>query len=186
MNINEYKPKISIVTPSFNSGKYIEETILSVLSQDYDNFEYFVIDGASTDNTIDILKEIGSDKRYKDKFKWISEKDDGQTDAINKGLRMCSGDWFAFINADDYYEPGVFRKISREMRDNMSKGVIYGNQLIIFDGLGEKYNMIKIPNDKVDFRRLLYGNKIYGPASFYNMEVLKKVGEFDASLYHWM
>lgn len=180
------KPKISIVTPSRNCGKYIRETIISVLSQDYDNFQYFVIDGASTDNTMDILKEIGNDKRYKDKFKWISEKDDGQTDAINKGLRMCSGDWFAFINADDYYEPGVFRKVSTEMRDNMDKGVIYGNQLVIFDGLDEKYNMIKIPNDKIDFKSMLYGNMIYGPASFYNMEALKRVGEFDETLYYWM
>ena len=180
------KHKISIVTPSYNSGKYIRETITSVLSQDFHNFEYFVIDGGSTDNTIEILREFGKDERYKDIFKWISEKDEGQADAINKGLRMCTGDWFAYINADDFYEPDVFNKLASYMRENMDKGVIYGNQLVIFDGLDEKYNMIQIPNDKIDFQSMIYGNQIYGPASFYNMKALKKVGEFDVTLYHWM
>ena len=181
-----HKPKISIVTPSYNSGKYIRETIKSVLSQDYNNFEYFVIDGASTDSTVEILKEFENDKKYKDKFRWLSEKDKGQTDAVNKGLRMCTGDWFAFLNADDYYEQGVFSKLAPYMKDNMDKGVIYGNCWNVFDGLDSKYNILSIPKESISQKAWSRGNHIYGPASFYNMKALKKVGEFDITLYHWM
>ena len=181
------EPKISIVTASYNSGKYIRETILSTLSQNYDNFEYFVIDGGSTDKTVEILKEFGNDEKYKYKFKWISEKDKGQTDAINKGLRMCTGDWFAFLNADDcYYDPDVFNKLAPFMTNHLDKGIIYGNCVTFFEELDSSYDVLNIPPEKVCFISLLYGNKIYGPASFYNMKALKRVGEFDATLCYWM
>lgn len=91
-------PKISIITPSYNQGSFIKQTIDSVLNQNYQNLEYWVIDGGSTDKTVKILKSYGR------KIKWISEKDKGQTDAINKGLKKITGDIIAFINSDDYYE----------------------------------------------------------------------------------
>jgi len=179
-------PKISIVTPSFNSGKYIEETILSVLTQDYDNFEYIVMDGGSTDNTIEILKKYDLKINDKNIFKWISEKDNGQTDAINKGLKLCTGDWFAFLNADDYYYPGLFANIASVMEKNRDKGVIYGNQYVLYDGLAEEYNLLQKPKEDISFNDLLYANQIFGPSSFYNIEAIKKAGYFDDSLYHWM
>lgn len=134
------KPKISIVTPAFNSGKFIRETIESVLSQDYDNFEYFVIDGGSTDQTIEILKEYSAKKEYKDVFRWISEKDEGQTDAINKGLCRCSGDWFAFLNADDYFYPNVFSKLLLDFQQYCDKGVLYGNCTMLYHDHPQKKN----------------------------------------------
>ncbi|GMV78108.1 MAG: hypothetical protein AMXMBFR79_12410 [Chitinophagaceae bacterium] len=91
-------PKISIVTPSYNQGQFIEETILSVLNQNYPNLEYIIIDGGSTDNTVEIIK------KYEDRITyWVSEKDNGQAHAINKGLEKCTGDFFCFINSDDFY-----------------------------------------------------------------------------------
>src|SRR6266550_8991921 len=94
-------PKISIVTPSFNQGRFLEETILSVLNQNYANLEYIIIDGGSDDESVEIIR------RYEDRLAfWISEKDRGQVHAINKGLEQATGAIFAFINSDDVYLPG--------------------------------------------------------------------------------
>ncbi len=100
-------PKISIVTPSFNQGQFLEETIRSVLDQGYPNLEYVVVDGGSTDDSVDIIK------RYADRLKfWVSEKDRGQTDAINKGIAHCTGDVFGFINSDDYLYPRSLQRVA--------------------------------------------------------------------------
>jgi glycosyltransferase involved in cell wall biosynthesis len=106
-NTDQTYPKISIVTPSYNQGQYIEETILSVLNQNYPNLEYIIIDGGSTDDTVEIIK------KYEDQiYYWASEKDDGQSDAINKGLSMATGEILAWINSDDYYLPNCFFEIA--------------------------------------------------------------------------
>src|SRR5215212_1922098 len=97
------RPKLTIITPSFNQGRFIEKTIASVLDQGYENLEYIVVDGGSTDETLDVLE------RYDDRLAWwVSEPDGGQTDALNKGLRRATGDIVAYINSDDHYLPGAF------------------------------------------------------------------------------
>ncbi|MFH1131379.1 MAG: glycosyltransferase family 2 protein, partial [Pseudomonadota bacterium] len=101
-------PKFSIITPSFNQGQFIERAIRSVLEQDYPNIEYIIIDGGSTDNTVDIIKKYSDQITY-----WESASDDGQPDAINKGLEHATGEIFAFINSDDYYYPNAFRAAAR-------------------------------------------------------------------------
>jgi glycosyltransferase involved in cell wall biosynthesis len=101
-------PLISIVTPSYNQGKYLRQTIQSVLNQDYSNIEYWVIDGGSSDESVAVMREFEKDPR----FHWLSEKDKGQSDAINKGLARCTGEIFNWINSDDYLEPGALRKVA--------------------------------------------------------------------------
>lgn len=101
---NNY-PKISIITPSLNQGDYIEETIQSVLGQGYPNLEYIVMDGGSTDQTLDILR------KYTDQINWISEKDQGQSHAINKGLQLATGEVIAYLNSDDVYMRGALHKV---------------------------------------------------------------------------
>lgn len=100
-------PRITIVTPSFNQGQYIEQTILSILDQGYPNLQYIVMDGGSTDDTVSILE------KYSDRIShWVSEKDNGQSHAINKGLALADGDIFNWINSDDWLEPGALHKIA--------------------------------------------------------------------------
>ncbi|MDK3157457.1 glycosyltransferase family 2 protein [Kamptonema cortianum] len=119
-------PRISIITPSYNQGQFIEETIRSILLQGYPNLEYILIDGGSTDNTIEILK------RYEPYFSyWVSEPDAGQSDAINKGFHKTTGELIAWQNSDDYYAPDVFIKIALATRENLDADVFYGAANVI-------------------------------------------------------
>ncbi len=93
-------PKISLVTPSYNQAAYLEQTIRSVLDQGYPNLEYVIIDGGSTDGSVEIIKRYERHLKY-----WVSEKDKGQTDALNKGITHCTGDVFGYINSDDLLYP---------------------------------------------------------------------------------
>jgi len=111
--------KISIITPSLNQGEFIEEAILSVLAQDHDDLEHIVIDGGSTDNTIEILNQYPH-------LIWSSEADEGQSDALNKGFSNASGDIIGWLNSDDKYLPGTFEKVIESLKDN-SVDAVYAN-----------------------------------------------------------
>jgi glycosyltransferase involved in cell wall biosynthesis len=111
----KYDPLISIITPSFNQGAYIEQTILSVLHQDYGHVEHIVVDGGSTDATLDVLR------RYPH-LKWVSEKDRGQADALNKGLALAKGDIIGWVNSDDYYQDNIFGSVVGHFRATSMMG----------------------------------------------------------------
>jgi glycosyltransferase involved in cell wall biosynthesis len=99
-------PKISIITPSYNQGHFIEETITSVLDQGYPNLEYIIMDGGSKDNTVEVIKKYEKHITY-----WVSERDKGQSDAINKGFARATGDVINWLNSDDYYAKGTLQKV---------------------------------------------------------------------------
>src|SRR3954470_7535542 len=101
-------PKLSIITPSFNSIHTIRETLQSVASQNYPNLEHLVIDGGSTDGTLDVLREFPH-------VRWVSEKDEGHWHAMDKGIRMATGEAFAILNADDFYRPGVLQPVGEAL-----------------------------------------------------------------------
>ena len=109
-------PTVSIVTPSFNQGRFIRETIESVLSQDYPAIEYMVIDGGSTDETVSILKSYGN------RIFWISEPDSGQSDAINKGWKRATGEILTWLNSDDVYLPGAIAKAADYLQRHPNVG----------------------------------------------------------------
>ncbi len=111
-HLNRSLPAISIITPTYNQGQYIEQAINSVLDQNYPNLQYIIIDGGSTDNTVEIIKKYSSHLKY-----WVSEKDNGQADAINKGLKHCTGEIFNWLNSDDYLQPGALQKIGEAFND---------------------------------------------------------------------
>lgn len=114
-------PKISIVTPSYNQGQYLEDTILSVLGQKYPNLEYLIYDAASTDNSVEIIKKYENELAY-----WVSEKDNGQADAINKGFAKSSGEILMWLNSDDVLMPNVLRFIAEQYIDK-GDGIYFGN-----------------------------------------------------------
>jgi len=173
------KQKVSIVTPSYNQGKFLEKTINSVLSQNYENIEYFVIDGGSSDHSLDIIK------KYKNEITgWVSEDDRGQSHAINKGIRRCGGEIFGYINSDDFYEEGVIQRAVDIFSKNPEIDIIYGN----FNYVGVKNNLLSnqktIPFNSKIFRYDF--DFICQPASFWRMDVFKKNGLFDVDLKYLM
>lgn len=125
-------PKISIVTPSFNQGKYLEKTILSVLEQDYPNLEYIIIDGGSTDNSVEIIKKYEKHLAY-----WVSEPDRGQSHAINKGFGHATGEILGWLNSDDYYAPGAPQAIAEAFLANPDVGAIVGAGEFLFEDTGK-------------------------------------------------
>jgi len=119
-------PKISIVTPSYNQAQFLERTILSVLNQNYPNLEYIIIDGGSTDESIEIIKKYEKYLTF-----WVSEKDDGQADAINKGFKVATGDFLAWQNSDDIYLPGAFFKVVERFKKYPDSDIVFGNMYLI-------------------------------------------------------
>lgn len=172
-------PLVTIVTPSYNQAAFIEETILSVLSQDYPHIEYFIIDGGSTDGTIEIMQ------KYEDKLAgWVSEKDLGQTDAINKGFARANGSILAWLNSDDTYQPGAVREAVALLQEHPSWGMVYGDTRFI----NEKGEPIgKFPAAQTDYEKLRQGYvHIPQQASFFRADLWHKVGPLDPSFFFAM
>ncbi|HQI40847.1 MAG: hypothetical protein B6D44_04590 [Ignavibacteriales bacterium UTCHB2] len=167
------KLKISIVTPSLNQGEYIEQTIKSVLNQDYNNYEHIIIDGASEDKTIEILN------KYKH-LRWISEKDKGQSNAINKGLYLATGDIFAWLNSDDYYENNIFLSVAEYFTINPDCDFLYGDITYV----DKNSNILfKISGDSLNYKSLLINpDLIRQPSFFWRREAFLKFGGVDESL----
>jgi glycosyltransferase involved in cell wall biosynthesis len=178
------RPKISIVTPSYNQAQYIERTVKSILGQNYPNLEYIVIDGASTDDTVKILK------KYSDRITWKSEKDNGQSEAINKGLKMATGEIVAFLNSDDMYEPGALAKVADYFEKNPDIKWAYGKCRIVDVKDKEIRKMITRYKNfllrKYSFKKLLSENFVSQPATFWRREVHKTVGYIDEDEHYCM
>lgn len=170
-------PIISIVTPSYNQGQYIDETIKSVLAQDYPNIEYIVIDGGSTDNTVEILKSYG------ERVRWISEKDNGQTDAIKKGFELSSGEIITWLNSDDVFLPTAVSKAVDFFKRNPEAALVYGKSYYIDSG-GKRVG--EYPTRPFDLKLLPEFNFICQPSAFFTRDAYTSVGGLDAKLHYGM
>lgn len=161
-------PKISIVTPSLNQGKFIEETIRSVLLQGYPNLEYIIIDGGSTDDSVQIIKKYEKWLCY-----WVSECDKGQAQAINKGFKMASGDIVAWLNSDDFYEKSIMSIVANYLCLHNDADFIYGD-LNCIDRNGKTNNIFEPSN--FNLIQLLYYDFIPQQSCFWRHSVLEDMG----------
>ena len=172
--MSESLPLVSIVTPSYNQAQFLEETILSVLSQDYPSIEYIIIDGGSTDGSVDIIR------KYEDRLAyWTSEPDRGPADAVNKGWRRAKGDVLAWINSDDLYMPGAVAEAATYLATHPEVAMVYG-RCQYFDDAGD----LRMVGQPWNIGRVL-GTSLSGvpqPSSFLRRWALDAVGELDTNL----
>jgi glycosyltransferase involved in cell wall biosynthesis len=170
-------PLVTVVTPSYNQGRFIRDTIESVLSQDYSPIEYLVIDGGSKDGTLDVLREYG------ERIFWISEEDDGQADAVNKGWRRAQGQVLGWLNSDDVYLPGAVSKAVASLNDHPDAGAVYGEGYHI-DKEGKILE--RYPTEPFDRNRLWETCYICQPTVFVRRSVLEAVSFLDKRLQYCM
>lgn len=168
-------PKISIVTPSYNQAKFLEETILSVINQNYPNLEYIIIDGGSKDGSIEIIKKYEKYLAY-----WVSEPDKGQSHALNKGFKKCTGDVVGWQNSDDIYMPGVFFKIA-EVFQKTGVDVVFGNKFIISEKGEMIHEMRYVPFSLLT--HIYEGMSIANQSTFWKRSLFEKCGYIDESLH---
>jgi glycosyltransferase involved in cell wall biosynthesis len=179
MEESQTNPTISIVTPSYNQAEFLEATIESVLNQSYSNLEYIVVDGGSTDGSLDIIQRYDAQLAW-----WVSEPDLGQTDAINKGFARAKGEIFAWLNSDDTYLPYAASEAVEFLLAHPETGMVYGDADYIDQG-GVKVG--RFPARQANLARLRRG-AVYVPqqASFFRSRLWKQVGPLDPSFYFAM
>ncbi len=172
-------PTVSIITPSFNQAAFLEETMRSVLEQDYPNIEYIIMDGGSKDGSLEIIQKHAGQLAA-----WESKPDQGQTDAINQGFAKASGEIFAWLNSDDILLPGAVLAAVKALQANPQVGMVYGDALLI-NAEGKKIG--DFPAAQTDLRKLRQGYvHIPQQASFFRAGLWKQVGPLDPSFYFAM
>lgn len=175
-------PKITVITPSFNQGQFIEETIQSVVNQNYPNLEYWVIDGGSSDETVEVLK------RYEGKLQWVSEPDQGQADAINKGLKKATGEIVAYLNSDDVMVPGTLRVVGEYFSEHPNAQWLTGDYSVIDEHGKQLHSFVtsykRMLRKRPNFSLLAIANFISQPSTYWRRELIKEVGFFDTSLHY--
>ncbi len=167
--------RVSVVTPSYNMARFLGETVESVLGQDYPAIEYLVMDGGSTDATVELLR------RYEGRLRWVSEKDGGQSDAVNKGFERTAGDIFAFLNADDLYLPGAITAAVTAFEEHPEAAVVYGEAYYTAEdgGIIRRY-----PTEPFSRERLGQVCFICQPAAFMRRRVLEELGVLNSGLHY--
>jgi glycosyltransferase involved in cell wall biosynthesis len=174
-------PRFSIVTPTYQQAGTLRETIESVLRQDQRDLEYWVMDAGSRDGTVELLRSYETDPR----FHWISEPDRGQSDAINKGLKRCTGEIFNWINSDDYLEPGALARVADAFAKNPRADIVSGTTAEFRDPSPEEFNRIRLQLRSGAEATMTVG-VFCQPSTFWRTEIVRGLGGVDANLHYVM
>ncbi len=168
-------PRITIITPSFNQGQYLEATIKSVLDQNYPNLEFIIMDGGSKDNSVEVIR------RYKKRLTyWESRPDRGQTHAINKGLAMATGDIINWLNSDDLLSPGALRQLAQAWKSRPDTDILFGDYAAVDAGGDLVYTRKVAPYHPA---ALIWGRQLSSqPAVFFSKKLIDRLGPLDESL----
>jgi glycosyltransferase involved in cell wall biosynthesis len=176
-------PKISIISPSYNQERFIEDTLRSVSEQQYPHLEHIIVDGASTDSSTQILERLCSTAGW-EYLRWKSEPDHGQSEALNKGFRLASGDIVGWLNSDDIFRLGTLRKVAQVFADHRDIDFVYGDYDIIDESGGLLLHKKEI---EFDWSIMLCGlNYIAQPNVFFRRRVFDAIGYLDESLHYVM
>jgi len=172
-------PKISIITPSYNQGQFLEKTILSILNQNYPNLEYIIIDGKSTDGSVEIIKKYEKYLAY-----WVSEKDNGQSHALNKGFWFCTGEFIGWQNSDDIYLPGAFMEFATIARKFPNYDIYYSNKINIDENDNKIDKTYYVPPawPYIKYHTKYRAMTFCTQATFFRRSILNDVGYIDESL----
>jgi glycosyltransferase involved in cell wall biosynthesis len=169
-------PRITIVVPSYNQSQYLEQTIDSVLTQHYPSLDFMIIDGGSTDTSIELIRKHERYLSY-----WVSEKDNGQSDAINKGLCRATGSIFNWLNSDDYYEPGALHAIADGFSREPEKKIICGYTQCFYEESKTTSHTYRM-GTRATVAETIMNVEMNQPGSFYRMEALRELGFLNSSL----
>jgi glycosyltransferase involved in cell wall biosynthesis len=177
-------PRFSIVTPSLNQGRFLSNALESVRQQDYPNVEHLVLDGNSSDNTVELLKSLDHKPEW-GHLRWRSEADGGQSDALNQGFKLSSGEIVAWLNSDDRYRPDCFHHIERVFDENPTVDIVYGDLAII-----DEAGAVQRVRREIDFDRfiLLYHRVLYipTPSTFFRRRVFEDGNQLRPDLHYAM
>jgi glycosyltransferase involved in cell wall biosynthesis len=171
-------PRITIITPSFNQAQYLEQTILSILSQEYSNLEYIIVDGGSSDQSIQIIKKYQHRLHY-----WLSEKDSGQSEAINKGFSRATGDIITWINSDDQLLPGTLQRVAEIFLANPAMTVVHGKTILFGSGMRDT---VRGADGGTLPYSYLAGMAFPQPSCFFKKKLIDKVGMLNQDLHYGM
>lgn len=182
---NNTLPRITVITPSFNQVKYLEQTISSILAQEYPNLEYIIVDGGSTDGSVDVIRKHEKSLTY-----WVSEPDRGQTHAINKGLARATGDIIAYLNSDDYYLPGALQTVAEKYIAQPDADLFHGRCRIVDEAgkrTGQRTGSISSYEEVVDLWDVWWSQRNFvQPEVFWTKRMADRIGPFREELHFVM